>query len=203
MSLYIKNDMGKKTFLNIACAAAVAVLCANSVQAQSRFHFDVDYHYNLGLSTSIKGGHWGRSNYKMGGHSIHFTGRYDLSDALSAGAGFGWDRYTEPNYNTLPIFATLRYKPIKTLRDVYCFTDLGYGIKPKDTYNSGFLMNLGVGYTKMFSPHFGLNFQIAYNCKVFDDGIMYAVADEHGNYVDGNYLDNTRHSISFGVGVTF
>lgn len=56
---------------------------------------------------------------------------------------------------------------------------------------------------KMFSPHFGLNFQIAYNCKVFDDGIMYAVADEHGNYVDGNYLDNTRHSISFGVGVTF
>ena len=94
-------------------------------------------------------------------------------------------------------------KPIKTLKNAYCFTDLGYGIKPEDTYNSGFLMNLGIGYTKMFSAHFGLNFQIAYNYKIFDDGIMNLQTDEKGNYLDCEYDDNIRHSISFGVGVTF
>lgn len=194
--------------LSIVCAIlSMMALCTNRVYAQSKFHFDIDYHYNLGLSTSYENGnesgHWGRGDYKMGGNSIHFTGRYDISDKFSTGLGFGWDRYTEPDYNTLPIFATLRYKPIKTLKNAYCFTDLGYGIKPKDTYNSGFLMNLGVGYTKMFSAHFGVNFQIAYNYKNFNDGIMNWIADEKGNYIDSEYFDNTRHSISFGVGVTF
>ena len=183
------------------------VLCTNRVYAQSKFHFDIDYHYNLGLSMSYDTGngneHWGRGDFKMGGNSIHFTGRYDISDKFSTGIGFGWDRYTEFDYNTLPIFATLRYKPIKTLKNAYCFTDLGYGIKPKDTYNSGFLMNLGIGYTKMFSAHFGLNFQIAYNYKVFNDGIVNLITDENGDYRDCEYFDNTRHSISFGVGVTF
>ena len=186
---------------------AVFVLHSNQMQAQAKFHFDIDYHYNLGLSTSYENGsesgHWGRGDYKMGGNSIHFTGRYDINEKFSTGLGFGWDRYTEPEYNTLPIFATLRYMPIKTLKNAYCFTDLGYGIKPKDTYNSGFLMNLGVAYTKMFSAHFGLNFQIAYNYKVFNDGIISIVTDDKGNYLDCEYFDNTRHSISFGVGVTF
>ena len=177
--------------------------CPNKGYAQSKFHFDIDYHYNLGFSTSYDGGHWGRSIYKMGGNSIHFTGRYDVSDKLSTGLGFGWDHYTEPDYNTLPIFATLRYKPVTTFQNAYCFTDLGYGIKPKDTYNSGFLMNLGIGYTKMISAHFGINFQIAYNYKVFNDGIMSIITDGKGEQVDCEYLDNTRHSLSFGVGITF
>ena len=56
---------------------------------------------------------------------------------------------------------------------------------------------------KMFSAHFGLNFQIAYNYKIFDDGIMNLQSDEKGNYLDCEYDDTIRHSISFGVGVTF
>ena len=191
-------------FLSIAwIIVSMMFFCPNKGNAQSKFHFDIDYHYNLGFSTSYDGGHWGRSNYKMGGNSIHFTGRYDVSDKLSTGLGFGWDHYTEPDYNTLPIFATLRYKPIATFKNAYCFTDLGYGIKPKDTYNSGFLMNLGIGYTKMLSAHFGINFQIAYNYKVFNDGIMSIITDGKGEQVDCEYLDNTRHSLSFGVGITF
>lgn len=196
----------KNRFLSIVCITiSMIAFCSNKVYAQSKFHFDIDYHYNLGLSTSNTNGsgHWGRGDYKMGGNSIHFTGRYDVSDKFSTGLGFGWDRYTEFDYNTLPIFATLRYKPIKTLKNAYCFTDLGYGIKPEDTYNSGFLMNLGIGYTKMFSAHFGLNFQIAYNYKIFDDGIMSLQSDEKGNYLDCEYDDTIRHSISFCVGVTF
>lgn len=192
-----------KRILSIACAVvSVMALHSTQAQAQSKFHFDVDYHYNLGLSTSFGtlSGHHGRSDYKMGGHSIHFTGRYDVSDMFSAGVGFGWDRYTEPEYNTLPVFATLRYKPIKSLGDAYCFVDLGGGVKQTDTYNSGFLINLGVGYTKMFSAHFGLNFQVAYNYKVFNNAVVSAVPDASGN---DEYFDEKRHSLSFGIGVTF
>lgn len=195
--------MNKKKLSTVCIIFLMIALSTNRVHAQSKFHFDIDYHYNLGLSTSYDAGHWGRGDYKMGGNSIHFTGRYDVSDKLSTGLGFGWDRYTEPDYNTLPIFATLRYKPVTTLKNAYCFTDLGYGIKPKETYNSGFLMNLGIGYTKMCSAHFGINFQIAYNYKVFNDGIMSIITDEAGYQVDCEYFDNTRHSISFGIGITF
>lgn len=182
-------------------------MVASNAQAQSRFHFDIDYHYSLGLSTSFENGngsrHWGRSDYKMGGNSLRFTGRYDMNDMISAGLGFGWDRYTEPDYNTLPVFVTLRYKPIQTLKNAYCFTDLGYGIKPKETHESGFLMNLGIGYTKMLSAHFGLNLQIAYNYKIFDDSIMSLITNEKGEVIDCGLFDSIRHSISFGIGVTF
>lgn len=195
--------MNKKKLSTVCIIILMIALGTNRVHAQSKFHFDIDYHYNLGLSTSYDDGHWGRGDYKMGGNSIHFTGRYDVSDKLSTGLGFGWDRYTEPDYNTLPIFATLRYQPVTTFKNAYCFTDLGYGIKPKETYNSGFLMNLGIGYTKMCSAHFGINFQIAYNYKVFNDGIMSIITNEAGYQVDCEYLDNIRHSISFGIGITF
>lgn len=195
--------MNKKKLSTVCVIILMIALGTNRVHAQGKFHFDIDYHYNLGLSTSYDAGHWGRGDYKMGGNSIHFTGRYDVSDKLSTGLGFGWDRYTELDYNTLPIFATLRYKPVATLKNAYCFMDLGYGIKPKDTYNSGVLMNLGIGYTKMCSAHFGINFQIAYNYKVFNDGIMSIITDEAGYQVDCEYLDNTRHSISLGIGITF
>lgn len=98
----------KNRFLSIVCITiSMIAFCSNKVYAQSKFHFDIDYHYNLGLSTSNTNGsgHWGRGDYKMGGNSIHFTGRYDVSDKFSTGLGFGWDRYTEFDYNTLPILS--------------------------------------------------------------------------------------------------
>lgn len=43
----------KNRFLSIVCITiSMIAFCSNKVYAQSKFHFDIDYHYNLGLSTS-------------------------------------------------------------------------------------------------------------------------------------------------------
>ena len=81
-----------------------------TTMAQSKFHVDLDYHYNLGLSTKKFGHTYGRSDYDMGGHSLRLGARYDVAEKWSVGGGIGLDRYTNDDYNTMPIYATLRYK---------------------------------------------------------------------------------------------
>ena len=62
----------------------------------------------------------------------------------------------------------------------------------EDDFTPGVLFNLGVGYTKMFAKHFGVNFQLGYNLKQF----KYT----HSNIPN---LEATRHSVIFGLGLTF
>lgn len=40
------------------------------VRAQSKYHVDLDYHYNLGFSEKFVDRHYGRNDYKMGGKFI-------------------------------------------------------------------------------------------------------------------------------------
>lgn len=92
--------------------------------AQSKFHIDVDYHYNLGISEKFVSRRHSRTAYKMGGNSLRFATRYDVSTVLSTGIGAGLDRYTEVDFNTMPIYATIRYSPIRKVHDVYLFSDI-------------------------------------------------------------------------------
>ena len=106
----------------------------------------------------------------MGGHSLRLGARYDVAEKWSVGAGIGLDRYTEGDFNTMPVYATLRYKPFKKLAGAYAFTDLGYAIKPSSgDFYRGFTGKLGVGYTVNLAKHFGVNFQVAYDYKDFRD----------------------------------
>ncbi len=136
----------------------------------------------------------------MGGNSIQFTPRYDITRRWSAGIGIGLSRYTNLDYNTMPVYATVRYKAIEKVPDLYLFTDLGYALKVGD-FTKGFTGNIGIGYTHMFKKHFGLNFQIAYNLKRFNDVpvYIYNVESQETRYFNEN---TTRHSLSFGVGIT-
>lgn len=141
-----------------------------------------------------------RSQYKTGGNSIQFTPRYDITHKWSAGIGVGLSRYTNLDYNTLPVYATVRYKAIEKVPDLYFFSDLGYALKVGD-FTKGFTGNIGIGYTHMFKKHLGLNFQIAYNLKRFNDipTIIYDANSQETHYGTTN---STRHSLSFGVGIT-
>jgi hypothetical protein len=141
-----------------------------------------------------------RSQYKTGGNSIQFTPRYDITHKWSAGIGIGLSRYTNLDYNTLPVYATVRYKAIEKVPDLYLFSDLGYALKVGD-FTKGFTGNIGIGYTHMFKKHFGLNFQIAYNLERFNDipTIIYDANLQETHYGTTN---STRHSLSFGVGIT-
>lgn len=183
------------------CLKSVAILFSLilfqsiDAKAQCKFHVDLDYHYYFGLAekVSINRHTDTRSDYKMGGNSLTLAARYDVHPKVSVGAGFGLSRYTQGYVNTLPVYVTLRYKPIEKMKDAYVFTDLGYGIdSEEDDFTPGVLFNLGVGYTKMFAKHFGVNFQLGYNLKQF----KYT----HSNIPN---LEATRHSVIFGLGLTF
>lgn len=63
--------------------------CVTIVCGQSRFHIDLDYHYNLGLSESFMDITLKRDKYHMGGHSLRLSTRYDVSRLWSAGIGIG------------------------------------------------------------------------------------------------------------------
>lgn len=209
-----------KKELRLFCLAGACLLglCRpSSLMSQSRFKFDVDYLYHLGLSEKYEDGTLRRSDCNMGGNGLFFTGRYCFTDKLSAGAGFGFDRYTNPDHNTFPVYATLRYSPIKSALGAYVFTDLGYSFasgkagisSPIKLLNwadflSGVLCNAGIGYSKKMKKNFRMNFRIAYTCKKFRDAYIRIEPYDY-DYADTQkeFSDNLRHSLSFGVGISF
>lgn len=188
-----------KRLLALACMACLTSVC---VLAQSKFHVDLDYNYNLGLSQRFAGHTMSRKDFSMGGHALQLAGRYDVLPQLSAGLGVGAARYTEFDFNTFPVFATLRYKPIKSLRQAYLFTNVGYAVKVTDASTPGFTGKLGIGYTVMLARHFGLNFSVAYDYKDFRKVEADIENPSTGDY-DVAYKTCNRHSVSFGVGFTF
>jgi len=184
-----------------ALAVTAAVCFAATLQGQSLYHVDVDYHYNLGLSEKFMGTRLSPNDYEMGGHSLRLTVRYDFAPRWSAGLGAGLDRYTDPDYNTLPVFATVRYSVLPCLPQAYAYADLGYAVKAGD-YNKGLMGGIGIGYTHMFARHFGLNFQVGYQLKRFEDIPLVVYFPDSGE-TSYSEKSSTRHSLSLGIGVTF
>lgn len=206
---HYKNPKDKKMKINnsisrLSLSLILGGATVMSMKAQSKFHVDIDYHYNLGLSMHQFGKTYGRSDYNMGGHSLRLSTRYDVAPKFSVGAGIGLERYTadDYDYNTLPIYATLRYKPLKSLAGAYVFTDIGYAVSPSSDFYKGFTDKLGIGYTVKVTRHFGVNFQVAYDFKDFRDITTGYIDYDTQKPVFYN-TNTTRHSLSFGVGVTF
>ena len=196
MSQYTKLFMRKVFFI-----CALTTMLPTPSCAQGELHFDVDYHYNLGISECSMGGSYKRDEYKMGGHSLRFATRYAFSPSWSAGIGIGLDRYTQPDYNTLPVYATARYAPICTIPNSYIFVDLGYAIKTGD-FVPGLTGTWGVGYTMKIANQLTANFQIGYNLKKFEEIPVQIHNPVNEAFCIGKETC-TRHSISFGVGLTF
>jgi len=172
------------------------------VSAQSKVHFVTDIHYLYGLSETNSYLTLTREDVKLYGKSLHLTGLYDFSKSISAGVGIGADRYENPGYNTLPVFASLNYTPfIMSHPRAYLFTNLGYGIKASDAH-SGWMFDAGIGYKKMFSNRFGLNFQLGYNLKQINDTPVYISAEDNQSY-DLISVTSIRHSLFLGLGVIF
>lgn len=187
----------------IVFIVGVFLLQTSIVKAQNKFHIVLDYHYNLGVSERYWGKKLNRSDYEMYGNSLHLTALYDITLKISAGVGMGADRYEQPGYNTFPIYGTFRYRPLQKIYDGYVYTDLGYGVFKNDNITPGWVWNVGIGYTKMFAKRFGLNFQLGYNLKEFDNIPSFKVGFESDeiNYVGKK--SSIRHSISFGIGLVF
>jgi hypothetical protein len=186
----------------ILAAIAQCFIGSYQVSAQSKIHFVTDIHYLYGLSETNSYLTLTRKDVNLYGKSLHLTSLYDFSKSISAGVGIGADRYENPGFNTLPVFASLHYTPfVMTHPRTYLFTNLGFGIK--NSYaNSGLMFDAGVGYKKMFGRRFGLNFQLGYNLRQINESPIYIPAADNQSY-DFTYVTSVRHSLSLGVGVMF
>lgn len=201
----IFNTM-KFRFLTIVSLAVMTL----PVNAEKRLHFDLDYHYNLGLSQRIMGINMSPKDVDyMEGHSLHFALRYDITKRLSAGAGIGIDAYLSGagNYGKTPLYATCRYKIITDksfFKGLYGFTNVGYSISGRPLYR-GAMFDLGVGWPIMLTKNFGINLQLGYDLsqsKKHPTTIRYTLPSGE-TIIENTKKDMIRHSLSFGVGITF
>ena len=191
--------IGKKT----ALIAMISLLQAGAVMAQSKFNVVLDYHYNLGIKQRYNGSSFGRDQYKMSGNSLHLTALYHATPRISAGIGIGADRYEGPEFNTFPIYGAFRYRPLKNFLNAYVYTNLGYSVFENKHIASGLMWDAGIGYTKMFRKHFGLNFQLGYNLKQFRNVPGYEYDWDKQELIYLGKKSCFRNSISFGAGLVF
>lgn len=172
---------------------------SRSGKERVKFHVALDYHYNYGIGSNQE---W-VSNEHEGGHSLHLTALYDFASKLSAGVGIGADRYTSPDFNTFPIYGTVHYRPLVRIPQVCLYTNLGYGCFSNEAIAAGWVWDLGIGYTKMFRKHFGLNFQLGYNLKEFAGIPTYELNPDTGDIKYVGKSNDIRHSLSLGIGLVF
>lgn len=83
---------------------------------------------------------------KATAYSLQTINGYFFSPHFSAGIGIGLDGYSNPTYNTLPIFIDLRAYFIDGKSSPYIYTDYGTLVKIEGDKNNGTIFNIGVGY---------------------------------------------------------
>jgi hypothetical protein len=198
----------RKSFL-VSLIIALCTLSANAAEP-AKIQVGLDYHYNFGFAERFYGHTYTRSDYAMSGNSLRLSFLYNINSKYTAGVGVGLENYD--GWNTLPIFATFRYRPFTAplLKDFYAFATPGYSVSTGDGFDitSGMVGDLGIGWTKMLRRHFGVNFQIGYQLKQIR--FPYYIYDFYDEVYDDNYVESTRttasdwrHSITFGFGLVF
>ena len=167
---------------------------------RSKLHFDINYNLNMGLAQTVEGNTFNRNDYTMWGDALYFAVRYDATPRLSAGVGIGSSRYTEPSFNTFPVYATLQYKPFKNKERIFAYADLGYSVKFTSDSYAGFTGGIGMGYRWKLGAKSTINLTVGYDLKEFRDIDMFFKYDIHNKHDKTN---SVRHTLSIGVGVTF
>lgn len=186
-------------------AAALFLFICPFIHAQSKIHFNVDYHYLMGVVQ--KNGKYSaihRSDKKMGGSSFRLFGMYSLNRRTEIGIGVGAVCYTSPEITTFPVFASIKYAPLKHLLGYYIYTDAGYAFRTKISDKGG-VTTVGFGYKRMYKKHFGIKLELGYNMQQIrvsqENIIVFPGPDGVVPIIKG--LSVFRHSISFGTGFIF
>jgi hypothetical protein len=78
--------------------------------------------YYIRLSTSVLAGR--NSNGNTGSLSFHFSNGYHFGNGLSLGVGFGIE---ELDANLMPVFADIRFHPLKSRFSPFLFFKSGFG----------------------------------------------------------------------------
>ncbi|QFZ53741.1 hypothetical protein FEZ18_02420 [Oceanihabitans sp. IOP_32] len=106
-------------------------------------------------------------------YSLQTINGYFFSPYFSAGIGIGLDGYSNPNFNTLPIFLDLRTYFNDGKSSPYLYTNYGTLVKIEGGKNNGAIFNIGVGFKFPLNKNrFIMVTDISYSYKtISNDGL--------------------------------
>ena len=183
----------RNTILTLVSVLAVGATAnaQTETKQERRWHFEADFRYQKQMyftqKTDSKGRMFSETSqtvedyhtkssfhrsifqkdvyglYGNGGVALILTGTYDVSPRFTAGLGAGLSRHAERDFNSLPIFAALRYKPWLQHRFAYLYTEVGFLGCPT--------LNLGYGFSTKLSKRRRLDFKVGYNLQCTRDKV--------------------------------
>lgn len=173
----------------------------NFMQAQSKFHTQIDLRYSYGLLEKGQVWNYNRSDSKMNAKSFRVTELYSLNETINIGLGIGVDKFYNPTYNTFPVFGSIQYMPFEHKSSIpYLFSNIGYGI-PAEIVNPGFMSDFGLGYSLVNSKHFGLNVQLGYNYQQIL--VEVEIIPQPSRFTGNPIVFQNRHSLFMSLGLVF
>ena len=180
-------------FTSLFCIVSVSLCNAQGQSVNKGFFGTLEAKYMQGFNPNDDELPW--NPY---GKSLRLMVGYFVNPHLSAGIGFGADRYESYGVNTLPLFADFRGYLKDKGNTPYVFADAGYSVRFSQAQDRGFLIDAGLGYKFLSSKKIGMTVAVGYNYKEFPYWW-----DGYADYVYRNKWYERRHSVFLNVGMFF
>ena len=185
--------MKKLIFItSLFCIVSVSLCNAQGQSVNKGFFGTVEAKYMQGFNPNSE-----ELSFKPYGKSLRLMVGYFVNPHLSAGIGFGADRYESYGVNTLPLFTDFRGYLKDMGNTPYVFADAGYSVRFSQAQDRGFLIDAGLGYKFLSSKKIGMTVAVGYNYKQFPD--MW----EDIKQKLPNAFFKRRHSVFLNVGMFF
>ncbi len=213
----IKNNRMKiKLILFLVSIAAISTL-----QAQSQFNQDRDPKKNSDLYfiPEINFGYgFLATNYPLPpfsynkitkaiydgytpmSYTLSLSAGYHFTPQYAAGVGIAYERYMQPNANSLPLYIDLRGYLKDAKNTPFAFAKLGESFSWWKTFEPGDWVNLGVGY-KFFVGKTCLTASIGYELKHIAHWETYSTNDQIPNPTPNRWAGLNRNAIILNIGM--
>lgn len=180
------------------------LLLAQDEKRNTGFYSAIEVRYLKSLSADGDYVSYPAEHWKLYGKSLRFYFGYFLNPHVSAGIGFGADRYEEPGANTIPFFVDLRGYLKDRKNTPFVFLETGYSVKFSEAMEKGYLLDTGLGYKLFVSKRLCLYGSVGYNYKYFPEWWQYTTDSSPAPGTETyKWAYLKRHSISFSMGIHF
>jgi hypothetical protein len=139
-------------------------------------------------------------NYSPLSYTLSMSVGYNLTPQYAAGVGIAYERYMEPNANSLPLYIDLRGYLKDAKNTPFAFAKLGESFSWWKTLEPGEWVNLGVGY-KFFIGKTCLTTSLGYELKHIAHWETYSTNDQIVGGTPNQWAGLNRNAIIFNIGM--
>ena len=166
------------------------IIVITAMAQDSRITYNAEVGYLYGLVERMDGYIIRQSDAKINARSLRVYALYSVHSKWQMGLGTGIARYIGTGDNVLEILATVRYKPLENMPNVFVAMTGGKHVGGED-FTSGCVAGVAIGHTWKFSTSIGVYGQVGYDWTHFKRDSW-----------DG-YIVSDRHSLSVRFGIMF